>query len=445
MTPSAHAPNAAGLGAAAGGTLPLVGRTRELSSLEPLLEGAAPAVGVAFVAGENGCGKSRLASELMARAERRGWTMARGRSYPVERGVPYALLSDAFVPLLRSMEPGALTVLSRGGDADLRSLFPALGSGPRPDAEQAATDPDELKTRLFWSLAELLKGCAARSPLLVVLEDLEWADPSSLELLHFLARQGAGHRLLFLCTYDEAERDRNPGLAKAERSLAALGLARTERLEPFTRSEVAELVCRVFSVDSHVVGGFPGVLFAWTQGNPFFVEEVLKAMASSKERAAGPATWAEWDAGVLRMPPSIRDAVLTALASYSDDARTTVELAAVIGARAGYPLLARISGLGETRLLAALEELCSRRVLSEHVEGGTVVYDFRHAVVRQTLYQEIGLQRARVLHGAVAEAMEAHWGGAVAQHADELAYHFARADAEQLSAQAVAYLVEAGR
>lgn len=446
MTPtgSPHRP-VRSTGTAPGATLPLVGRTREIAALERLLEGPAPPEAVTFLAGESGCGKSRLAAELAARAERRGWTVATGRSYPVERGVPYALLSDALVPLLRSLDADTLTVLSRGGDAELRSLFPALGPGRHPDPDPGAADPDEIRTRLFWSLAELLKGCASRGPLLVVAEDLHWADGSSLELLHFLARQCSGHPIVFVCTYDEAGRDRNPALVKAERSLTALGLGAILHVDPLSEEHLADLLSRVYAAEPPAVAPFASALFAWTRGNPFFVEEILKAVAAPGAPGAGLPAWVAWDAGAFRMPSSIRDAVLTGLASFPDDARATAELAAVIGTRAGYPLLARVGGLTEERLLAALEALCSRRILSERLDDGVVVYAFRHAVVRQTLYQELSLQRARVLHGAVAEAMEAHWGPSAAQHADELAYHYARADTDRLTDKAVTYLVEAGR
>lgn len=445
MTPTGHVAHAPGHGPSLSGTLPLVGRARELVSLEALLEGAAPSVGAVFLCGESGCGKSRLAAELLARAERRGWKVARGRAYPVEQGVPYALLSDSFLPMLRGMDTETIAVLSRGGEADLRHLFPALGPGRRTPAAPESLDPEEFKTRLFWSLAELLKGCSARAPLAVLLEDLEWADASSLELLHFITRQSAGQRILFLCTYEDAARDRNPGLAQTERSLLQLGLARVERVEPLTLDQVTELVCRGFSVDAQAVAPFASALFGLTRGNPFFVEEILKSLASSGAITAHSGAWTGWDAEELSMPPSIRDAVTGSLTALSADARATVELAAVIGTRATYSLLARIGTLAEPDLLSALEELCAHRLLAERVEAGAVVYEFRHAVVRQTLYDAFSLQRARILHGAVAEAMEAYWGEAADQHADELAYHFARAGAEHLTDKAVTYLMEAGR
>ncbi|HSM60088.1 MAG TPA: ATP-binding protein, partial [Longimicrobiales bacterium] len=108
---------------------PLVGRSDELASLEALLEATPREVSVALLTGEGGSGKTRVAEELAARAARRGWTVAEGRAYPVERGVPFALFSDAFQPILGGMDAATLPVLSRGGEAELAYLFPALGVG----------------------------------------------------------------------------------------------------------------------------------------------------------------------------------------------------------------------------------------------------------------------------------------------------------------------------
>jgi ATP/maltotriose-dependent transcriptional regulator MalT len=424
--------------------LPLVGRTDELAALEALVEARDGPVSTAILSGGGGAGKSRVVAELAGRAARRGWSVARGRAYPVELGVPYALFSDAFLPMLQALDPETLSVLSRGGEADLAYLFPALGmGGPRSSVSDG--DPAEFRTRLLWNFAEFLKNCAARAPLLVILEDLQWADHSSLELLHFVARQAAGRHLFLVCTYNDAERDRNSHLGQLERSLLSLGVARALPLEPLSREHVLELVGRAFGVDAEIVGEFAAMLYGWTRGNPFFVEESLKALVASGRLTSRKGTWVGWDARDLELPASIRDAVAAHLAGVSENARTVADLAAVVGARADYALLASISRLPEPALLSALEELCAHRILSERADGDSVVYAFLHPVVRETLYQEFGLQRARMLHGAVAEAMEAFWGSQALDHADELAYHFARSDPDGSRDKAILYLAAAGQ
>ncbi|HUF75241.1 MAG TPA: AAA family ATPase [Longimicrobiales bacterium] len=399
---------------------------------------------VVIVAGEGGVGKSRLVGELGSRAARRGWKIAYGRAFPVETGVPYALFADAFLPIFRGLDADTLTVLSRGGEAELRYLFPVLAIGG-PPVEAPAGDPDEVRTRLMWNFAEFLKSYAARAPLLCILEDLQWADESSLQLLHFLARQAESQPILILCTYNDTQRDQSLQLVQTERSLLSLGVGEVRRLEPLSLEQVTELVCLTFGVDADVVREFSALLFGWTRGNPFFLEEILKSLIVSGRIGMRSGTWVGWDATDFALPASIRDAVLTRIGALSADARGVAELTAIIGARASYALLASISGLTEAALLEALEELCGHRILDEQAESGSVVYDFSHPLVRQTLYNEFGLQRARVLHGAVAEAMERHYGDRAIERADELAFHFARTDDSHLRPKAALYLAAAGR
>src|SRR5690606_17397345 len=109
--------------------------------------------------------------------------------------------SDAFMPIIRDIEPSALAVLTRGAEAELSIVLPALGA-PRPHTD----DPSELRTRLMWAVAEFVRALSVRQPLLLLLDDVHWADLSSLELLHFLARQTSDARVLIACTYNETER-----------------------------------------------------------------------------------------------------------------------------------------------------------------------------------------------------------------------------------------------
>jgi DNA-binding CsgD family transcriptional regulator len=398
---------------------------------------------VVIVAGEGGVGKSRLALELGARAERRGWQVTYGRAFPVEAGVPYALFSDAFLPILRAMDPDTLTVLSRGGETELRYLFPAMGHGDGPT--DMGADPEEFRTRLMWNFAEFLKGYAAREPLLCVLEDLQWADESSLQLLHFLGRHVAGHRILFVCTYNDTQRDQSFALVRTERSLISLGVGEIRRLEPLTLEQVSELVRLTFAVDADVVREFCALLYGWTRGNPFFLEEILKSLISSGRLTRQAGAWVGWDASDFSLPLSVRDAVTARVIACSESARAVADLTSIIGARVRYPLLASVSRLNEADLLSAIEELCAAHILEERTEAGEVIYDFSHPLVRQTLYNELGLQRVRVLHGTVAEAMEGLYGDRAFEHADELAFHFQRTDAAQLRSKAATYLAAAGR
>ncbi|MFL5574880.1 MAG: AAA family ATPase [Gemmatimonadaceae bacterium] len=428
---------------------PLVGRDADLAALAAALDAAAGGQGgTVLLAGEGGVGKTRLATAAAELAGGRGWTVATGRAYPVESGVPYALFADAFVPRLRALDAAALQVLTRGGAAELAALFPALAPAGEPARPAAAPrgDPAEAKARLFWSFAQLLSRLSARAPLLAVLENLQWADESSLELLHFVARQLGGDRVLLLCTYNDADRERNPALRGAEKSLVALGAARVQRVDPLGEADTARLVARSLGASGDEWRALAASVHAWTRGNPFFIEETLKALAESGrlQAHAGAGLWRE--EGGPRLPRSVRDAVAERLSRLSDPARGVATWAAVVGTRTTHDAMRAITALDDGALLSAVDELRGARILEETADAeGVIRYDFAHPILRDTLYAELGLARSRALHASVAESLERLYGDRSLEHAGELAAHVVRADTRALATKAVRYLAAAGR
>src|SRR5919206_1744301 len=175
---------------------PLIGRGADLALLSRSLDEAAKGSGrTVFIVGEGGIGKTRLAAAAAERAQKKGWTVVSGRAYPVETGVPYAVFSDALVPLLRSMDPSQLSVLTRGGAAEFAQMFPNLSPATDRARQSTGADPSEIKARLLWNFSQFLGRLAAKQPLFVLLENLQWADASSLELLHSVARQIASQKV----------------------------------------------------------------------------------------------------------------------------------------------------------------------------------------------------------------------------------------------------------
>ena len=425
-------------------SLPLVGRSSELTVLGALLDAAgAGRGGTVFLVGEGGVGKTRLATTLADEARARAWAVAVGRAYPVETGVPYAPFADALLPLIRSLDAATVSVLTRGGLAELAALFPTLSDAPI--AAPPRGDPSEVKARLLWNIARFLVRLAARRPLLIVLDNLQWADASSLELLHFIARQITSEPLLLLCTYNEAERDQNATLRATEQSLVSLGAAQVVRLAPLSRDATDEMVRRAFGVEGGASREFTALLYGWTRGNPFFIEETLKALVETGRLRERDGTWLGWEVDGFELPRSVRDVIIARVVRLPADARAVADLAAVIGTRASFGALLSVSGLSRVALLSALDELRRQRVLDERADADDVVYDFSHPLLQQTLYAELGLARARLLHGTVAEALEAHYGAQASDHAGELAFHYSRAGAHGLAPKTIAYLAAAGR
>ena len=432
-------------GTTALGTLPLVGRDAELQSLSRALDAAERgSASTIFLAGGGGIGKTRLAETIVADAARRGFSTAVGRAYPVESGVPYALFSDALLPTLRSIDASTLAVLSRGGEAELARLFPALDLRATPQSV-ARGDAADIKARLLWNFSQFLGRFAAKRPLLIVLENLQWADASSLELLHFTARQLASHHIVILCSYNDAQRESNPTLMSTERSLVGLNAATVMRLAPLTRAESDQLLSEVFGVEPSTMRGVASLLYDRTRGNPFFTEAMLKSLVDSGKLRRDEDRWTGWDVTELDLPNTVRDAIVARLERLSAAARTVADLAAVLGSRVSYAVLEAVSDLPAESLVTAIDELRRERVLVDSDAVDTVDYDFSHPTLQATLYGELGKARARLLHGRIAVALERLHGVAADAHADELAVHFSRAASPELATKAARYLAGAGR
>ncbi len=426
-------------------SLPLVGRSTELSMLASLLDAAEKGRGTTLLLeGDGGQGKTRLALATAERATKRGWLVAIGRAYPVEVGVPYALFTDALLPLLRTLDPAALSVLTRGAVSELSHLFPLLATGEAP-IRGASDQGSEVKTRLLWNFAQLLSRLAQKRPLLLILENLHWADESSLEMLHFTARQLGTSRVLVVGTYNLSAPERSASLISLRQSLVGLGAAREHHLGPLSRAATDELVHAVFGVADAVAREFAALLYGWTRGNPFFVEETLKALVGSGRLYERDGSWHGWEIADLDLPRTIREAVVTRLERLSANAQRVAAMAAVIGTRAPYDALDAVVGMPRAGLVEAIDELRAQHILDERRENDQIVYDFSHPILRDVIYQEMGLARARLLHATVADALERHYGSAGDEHADELAYHFARADARDVAPKATRYLSLAGR
>ncbi|HTR79404.1 MAG TPA: AAA family ATPase, partial [Gemmatimonadaceae bacterium] len=422
---------------------PLVGRTQEIAALTAALGHAARGRGALhLIVGEGGIGKTRLALLAGELAAAQGFTCLVGSAYALESGIPYALFADAFVPVLRAMPSETLQVLARGAAGELAMLFPSLRTEAAPPAR---AEGDDLKPRLLDAFARLLHRLAERTPLLIVLENLHWADPSSLELLHFVARGVAERPILLLGTYNETQREGNRALRMAEQSLASLGLISTHQLPALTRQEASDLVTHQFGVSREMVAEFVAVLHDRTRGNPFFIEETLKSLLASGRLRRDSSGWTGWGSDPLELPRTIRDALDARLERLSPGARRVATVAAVVGTGVPHALLESIAGLDGSALLEAVDELRRERVLQETPMTRDPAYEFTHPLLAETLYTALSRARARAMHGEIAEALERLMGDRAPEHAGALAVHFLRSEAPEHAPRACQYLEAAGR
>lgn len=426
--------------------LPFVGRDAELAALLAAVERARTRSGGAvFVAGEAGVGKTRLVRHAATEATRRGFTVAEGRAFAVESGVPYAVFADALLPHLRQLDAAALTHLTRGAGRDLAGIFPALFAPPPRGERESSADE---KARMFWSFSELLGRLAARRPLLLLLDNLQWADDASIELLHFVVRQAHASTspapLLIVATYVDGEQDRHSPLRAMERSLVELGAARVMRLDPLSEERTAELVHRLLDAPPAATQSFTTALHRWTRGNPFFLEETLRSLvATGQLRRSDTGAWSGWDAAALVPSRSVRNVVLERVGRLGHTARSLLDLAAVLGGRVTLPALRAGSELSDAAMMDALDELRGADLLAEDA-GASPGFDFVHPLVRDAVYAALGRVRAQAMHERIATALERMYGDDADAHADELAHHYRNAGAGT-AGRVVRYLAAAGR
>ncbi|MBR9990371.1 MAG: AAA family ATPase [Gemmatimonadetes bacterium] len=428
-------------------TQTLIGRDKDLAVLFPYLDSAAAGSGGTIVLmGAGGVGKTRLAEAVADEAHRRKFRVATGRAFRVETGVPYALFSDAFIPVIRDLDPASRATLTRGAESELSVVLPALGAA-RPQASRPqGDDPAEMRTRLLWTVAEFVRSLSARQPLLLLLDDVHWADLSSLELLHFLARQTAQSRVLIVCTYNATERELRPELRSMEQSLLSLGVAHVHTVEPLTRAATGQLISQLFGPADDIIHEFASLLYGWTRGNVFFLRETLQSLVDSgRLHRRDDGHWMGWESAELELPGSIREALTARFGRLSAAARSVADTAAVIGTRFNHEVLRSVAHVRDDDLLEAIDELRRLHIVAETVTAGELRYDFVHPLLRQVLYGELGTARCRLIHGAVAEDLEYRYRGDTAAHADELAFHYARAGADALAPKALQYLHAAGR
>jgi DNA-binding CsgD family transcriptional regulator/tetratricopeptide (TPR) repeat protein len=388
----------------------LVGRAAEAGQLWAAFERAqAGSPATVVVAGEAGVGKTRLVTELLGRVQAQGALGLAGGCLDVGEGViAYAPLVEALRSLGGAVDPAELERVLGGAGAELARLVPELGA-PLEAGVEAAPGAGALGPgRLFELLLGVLHRLAERGPLLLVVEDLHWADQSTRDLLGFLVRNLRGGVALVL-TYRSDELHRRhplrPFLGELDRS------GRTERLElgRLDRRELGGLLAGILGEPAPPA--LVGEILARSEGNPFFAEELLAAHLDG-----------------TRLPSVLRELVLARMEVLPEATQRVLRVAAVAGRRVDHGLLAEVAGQPPEQLVELLREAVTHHVLV--VEGGSDAYAFRHALVQEAIYNDLLPVQRGPLHAAYAHALAARiegdggGPGAGAAELGRLAYHW---------------------
>ena len=402
----------------------LVGRQREMAELNAALDCAMAGHGrLVMLAGEPGIGKTRIAQELAGLAEQRGARVLWGWCYEQEGAPPYWPWVQPVRSYISATEPDRLRAEMGPGAADIAEVIPEV-RGKLPDLEPPpALDPNQARFRLFDSFATLFKNAAESQPLMLVLDDLHWADKPSLLLLEFLARQISESSLLIVGTYRDAEVSPDHPLFGTLAQLSRDQSFRRQVLTGLPPADVGEFILTTSGANASQE--LIETLYADTEGNPFFMNEVIRLLVDRGE--LGNAS-VGGGAPALAVPQSVLEVIGQRLNRLSKECNDLLTTAAVIGRQFDFNLLGILSeGATELELVELVEEALQAQIIQGLPEAGDR-YQFSHALVQQTLLERLSTRRRVRLHAKVGEALETLYGEYGGDHAAELAYHFAEAE-----------------
>jgi len=408
-----------------------VGRQREMGELKACLEDALSGRGrLVTLVGEPGIGKTRTAQELATYAGLRGAQVLWGRCYEEQGMPPYWPWVQAIRSYVRERDPDQLRSEMGAGAADIAEVVSDVKERlPDLKPPPALDSPEQARFRLFDSITSFLKTASQKQPLVLVLDDLHWADQPSLLLLQFVGRELGNSRLLLLGTYRDVELSRQHPLAESLGELTRERLFQRVLLRGLSRQDVE----RFIEVATGVMppSGLTEAVHTQTEGNPLFVTEVVRLLVQEGELTADPSTGSgraeERDSWTVRIPEGVREVIGRRLNRLSQRCNETLTIASVIGREFELRQLAPlVEDMSQDRLLEVLEEALSARVIEE-LPQSVGRYQFTHALIQETLSGELTLTRRVRLHARIAETLEELYGDNAEAHAAELAHHFAEA------------------
>jgi len=399
----------------------MVGRRSELGQLRELWARALQGHGhLALISGEPGIGKTRLCSELMVSAQLNGSFVLRGGCYEYEAATPYLPIVEALREWVHQQPADALRAALGNTASELARLAPEIESKLGALPPNPPLQPNDERLRLFDNVTRFLDSLAEEKGLLLFIDDLHWADQGTLSLLSYALRNLRDERVLILAAYRENELDRTHPLSGALVEWNRERLTTRIPLDRLSFEDTRALLATLFGQES-VSDDFANAIYTEAEGNPFFIEEVVKALIQQGHIYRENNRWERMEISELAIPQSVKEAIGRRLSRLSQGCVDMLHTAAALGKDFKFNELAAASLLGEDQLLDHLDEAAAAQLL--YPQSGES-FSFSHDKIREVLYEELNPIRRKRLHQRVGEALEKFYAAEIGVHAPELAHHF---------------------
>ena len=422
----------------------LIDRVEEMDLLKEAVDRAIQGQGgVAFLHGEAGIGKTRLLKEVDVYARSRGVHVLRGRCPALFRmdGVPpYIIWKEVIKDYLETCTPEQLYRVIGYYPAEVAKLVPELSQKLRSISQSLPISPEQEQNRLFEAVSQFVTNISRETPLLVVLDDLQWTDPSSLLLLHYLARDVYRSPLLLLGAYRSTDIDSKHPLSPVLTELNRERLLQSVSLKRMSLNEISEMVRQILEQDD-VPAEFCKMVYEKTRGNPFFAEEVIKSLKEEEVIYREENEWKIREVSRIEFPETVKSVVKARVDRLDNECQNVLTLASFVGNDFSCETLCGVTGIEENKLLEIIEKLLKTGLVKHGVMRGEDVCSFADIIVRDVLYEEVSPFRRKKLHNVVGCALEKVCAKKIDEHFGELALHFLESGDKE---KALDYFLKAG-
>jgi predicted ATPase/KaiC/GvpD/RAD55 family RecA-like ATPase len=424
--------------------IPLIDRAEEMKLLKAAVDRTVEGEGgLVFLYGEAGIGKTRLARELRAYANLRGMRVLYGRCPALFRmdGVPpYVIWKEVIKDFLETCTLDQLDRVIGLYPAEVAKLVPELSQKLRTIPQSFSISPEQEQSRLFEAVSQFITNISREAPLLLVLDDLQWTDPSSLLLLHYLARGVQKAPLLLLGAYRSTDVDGRHPLTPVLAELKRERLPRSVSLKRMSLEDTSEMMRQILEQDE-IPTEFCKTVYEKTRGNPFFTEEVVESLKEEDIIFKEDDKWKFKEVLAIEFPESVRNIVKTRFSRLDDECQNVLTLASFVGNDFTLEIMSTLTGIEENKLLEIMDRLIKTGFVKHTVIRGEDICSFADIIMRDVVHEEVGPFKRKKLHGLVGQTLKKVYAASLDEHLGELALHFLEGGDKD---QALDYFLKAG-